>query len=613
MCGIIGYVGERKAKDILLDSLALLEYRGYDSAGIALSHDERMSVIKCAGRVSDLIDKCNGMNTSEEQSMFDSICGIGHTRWATHGNVSDNNAHPHMVGDVVLVHNGIVENYKELIEEFHLNEGLKSQTDTEVVAALLNLYYQVENNPKAAIYKTVEKLKGTFAFVIMFKDKPGKIYSIRNVSPIVATQFDWGCMLASDVSALCSYTNKYFVLPEYSLLVLTKDTLHIEDKEGNEVTPDYLTMDWDKNASDKGGYPFYMEKEIMEQPDVIENCIKNRIVDGMPDFSGDGIDDEFFNKFDRICIVACGTAMHAGLVFQSLAINKLRMPVDVWMASEFIYSNPIITESTLIVAISQSGETIDTLEALKYAKANGAVSLSIINVQGSAIAYESDYVLYTNAGPEIAVASTKAYTTQLAVLYLLVAKIAAVKNIWSESEVKYFLNNLMKVPELISAVLDNKVDIHKAARIILDADDLFMIGRGLDYSILREGSLKLKEVSYIHSESYAAGELKHGPIALITDKTPVVAVMTQEKLLLKELSNIREVKSRGAGIMIFAKESFVPVLKDEFNVIPLPNADDDFMTFPASVALQILAYFVSSDKGFDVDKPRNLAKVVTVE
>ena len=613
MCGIIGYVGERKAKDILLDSLALLEYRGYDSAGIALSHDERMSVIKCAGRVSDLIDKCNGMNTLEEQSMFDSICGIGHTRWATHGNVSDNNAHPHMVGDVVLVHNGIVENYKELIEEFHLNEGLKSQTDTEVVAALLNLYYQVENNPKAAIYKTVEKLKGTFAFVIMFKDKPGKIYSIRNVSPIVATQFDWGCMLASDVSALCSYTNKYFVLPEYSLLVLTKDTLHIEDKEGNEVTPDYLTMDWGKNASDKGGYPFYMEKEIMEQPDVIENCIKNRIVDGMPDFSGDGIDDEFFNKFDRICIVACGTAMHAGLVFQSLAINKLRMPVDVWMASEFIYSNPIITESTLIVAISQSGETIDTLEALKYAKANGAVSLSIINVQGSAIAYESDYVLYTNAGPEIAVASTKAYTTQLAVLYLLVAKIAAVKNIWSESEVKYFLNNLMKVPELISAVLDNKVDIHKAARIILDADDLFMIGRGLDYSILREGSLKLKEVSYIHSESYAAGELKHGPIALITDKTPVVAVMTQEKLLLKELSNIREVKSRGAGIMIFAKESFVPVLKDEFNVIPLPNADDDFMTFPASVALQILAYFVSSDKGFDVDKPRNLAKVVTVE
>ena len=389
--------------------------------------------------------------------------------------------------------------------------------------------------------------------------------------------------------------------------------VHIEDKEGNEVTPDYLTMDWGKNASDKGGYPFYMEKEIMEQPDVIENCIKNRIVDGMPDFSGDGIDDEFFNKFDRICIVACGTAMHAGLVFQSLAINKLRMPVDVWMASEFIYSNPIITESTLIVAISQSGETIDTLEALKYAKANGAVSLSIINVHGSAIAYESDYVLYTNAGPEIAVASTKAYTTQLAVLYLLVAKIAAVKNIWSESEVKYFLNNLMKVPELISAVLDNKVDIHKAARIILDADDLFMIGRGLDYSILREGSLKLKEVSYIHSESYAAGELKHGPIALITDKTPVVAVMTQEKLLLKELSNIREVKSRGAGIMIFAKESFVPVLKDEFNVIPLPNADDDFMTFPASVALQILAYFVSSDKGFDVDKPRNLAKVVTVE
>ena len=576
--------------------------------------------MKAKGCLSNLIEKTAGGKALK------GTCGIRHTRRATHGEPSQINAHPHVSGnctrsgsgavesEVVGVHNSIVENYTELKEKL-LKHGYTfySQTDTEVVAALLNLYYQVENNPKAAIYKTVEKLKGTFAFVIMFKDKPGKIYSIRNVSPIVATQFDWGCMLASDVSALCSYTNKYFVLPEYSLLVLTKDTLHIEDKEGNEVTPDYLTMDWGKNASDKGSYPFYMEKEIMEQPDVIENCIKNRIVDGMPDFSGDGIDDEFFNKFDRICIVACGTAMHAGLVFQSLAINKLRMPVDVWMASEFIYSNPIITESTLIVAISQSGETIDTLEALKYAKANGAVSLSIINVQGSAIAYESDYVLYTNAGPEIAVASTKAYTTQLAVLYLLVAKIAAVKNIWSESEVKYFLNNLMKVPELISAVLDNKVDIHKAARIILDADDLFMIGRGLDYSILREGSLKLKEVSYIHSESYAAGELKHGPIALITDKTPVVAVMTQEKLLLKELSNIREVKSRGAGIMIFAKESFVPVLKDEFNVIPLPNADDDFMTFPASVALQILAYFVSSDKGFDVDKPRNLAKVVTVE
>ena len=606
MCGIIGYTGSEDVREVLLDALELLEYRGYDSAGIALRDEEsgKTEVRKCAGRVSDLRAICASEKVVSQ-------CGIGHTRWATHGGVNDCNAHPHQVGKVTLVHNGIIENYRELIVDYDLADTLKSETDSEVVAALLNRFY--EGKPEEAIKKTVSKLKGTFALVILFEDQKDVIYSTRNVSPIVATICKEGAMLASDLTALCRFTNRYFVVPEYHILKLSADKLTLTDFEGNEVLPKYLTVDWELNSAGKNGYPFYMEKEIMEQPEAIENTIRNRIVGGMPDFTADGVPDTLFTECEHICIVACGTAMHAGLVAQALVKSILHMHIEVQMASEFMYSDPVIDEKTLVIAVSQSGETIDTLEAVKYAKNRGAKCLAIINVKGSSIARESDYVLYTNAGPEIAVASTKAYTTQLAVFYLIVARMAHSRGVFDDAQTQSFVRELQRTPEVMKKVLERRRDIHVVAKKVLGAKDLFMIGRGLDYSILLEGSLKLKEVPYIHSEAYASGELKHGPIALITQDTPVVATVTQEKLMSKELSNIKEVKSRGADVVVFIKESIAGDLAKEYEIFTLPDMQDEFMVLPASVALQLLAYYVSSDKGFDVDKPRNLAKVVTVE
>lgn len=606
MCGIIGYTGSEDVREVLLDALELLEYRGYDSAGIALRDEEsgKTEVRKCAGRVSDLRAICASKKVVSQ-------CGIGHTRWATHGGVNDCNAHPHQVGKVTLVHNGIIENYRELIADYDLADTLKSETDSEVVAALLNRFY--EGKPEEAIKKTVSKLKGTFALVILFEDQKDVIYSTRNVSPIVATICKEGAMLASDLTALCRFTNRYFVVPEYHILKLSADKLTLTDFDGNEMLPKYLTVDWELNSAGKNGYPFYMEKEIMEQPEAIENTIRNRIVGGMPDFTADGVPDTLFTECEHICIVACGTAMHAGLVAQALVKSILHMHIEVQMASEFMYSDPVIDEKTLVIAVSQSGETIDTLEAVKYAKNRGAKCLAIINVKGSSIARESDYVLYTNAGPEIAVASTKAYTTQLAVFYLIVARMAHSRGVFDDAQTQSFVRELQRTPEVMKKVLERRRDIHVVAKKVLGAKDLFMIGRGLDYSILLEGSLKLKEVSYIHSEAYASGELKHGPIALITQDTPVVATVTQEKLMSKELSNIKEVKSRGADVVVFIKESIVGDLAKEYEIFTLPDMQDEFMVLPASVALQLLAYYVSSDKGFDVDKPRNLAKVVTVE
>ena len=606
MCGIIGYIGSEDVREVLLDALELLEYRGYDSAGIALRDEEsgKTEVRKCAGRVSDLRAICASEKVVSQ-------CGIGHPRWATHGGVNDCNAHPHQVGKVTLVHNGIIENYRELIADYDLADTLKSETDSEVVAALLNRFY--EGNPEEAIKKTVSKLKGTFALVILFEDQKDVIYSTRNVSPIVATICKEGAMLASDLTALCRFTNRYFVVPEYHILKLSADKLTLTDFDGNEVLPKYLTVDWELNSAGKNGYPFYMEKEIMEQPEAIENTIRNRIVGGMPDFTADGVPDTLFTECEHICIVACGTAMHAGLVAQALVKSILHMHIEVQMASEFMYSDPVIDEKTLVIAVSQSGETIDTLEAGKYAKNRGAKCLAIINVKGSSIARESDYVLYTNAGPEIAVASTKAYTTQLAVFYLIVARMAHSRGVFDDAQTQSFVRELQRTPEVMKKVLERRRDIHVVAKKVLGAKDLFMIGRGLDYSILLEGSLKLKEVSYIHSEAYASGELKHGPIALITQDTPVVATVTQEKLMSKELSNIKEVKSRGADVGVFIKESIAGDLAKEYEIFTLPDMQDEFMVLPASVALQLLAYYVSSDKGFDVDKPRNLAKVVTVE
>lgn len=606
MCGIIGYTGKNEVKDILLDALETLEYRGYDSAGAAMRDMEtgRTQIFKCAGRVRDLRAVCDNQT-------IHAACGIGHTRWATHGGVCDANAHPHRAGKVTLVHNGIIENYKELAEKYQFEGQLQSETDSEVAAALLDHFYN--GNPREAIRKAVAELKGTFALVMMFEDKPGNIYSVRNVSPVVASFCEEGAMLASDVTALCRFTNRYFVVPEYHILEMRPDGISLSDLQDRSVEPEYMEVNWALNSSDKGGYPFYMEKEIMEQPEAIRNTVKNRIRNGLPDFTEDGVPDEIFLECERICIVACGTAMHTGLVAQALVKSLLHMHIDVELASEFMYSDPVIDEKTLVIAVSQSGETIDTLEALKYARKKGARSLSIINVKGSSIARESEYVLYTDAGPEIAVASTKAYTTQLAVFYLLVARMAYLKGVMGVEETKAFVEELERVPQAVEHVLKRRSEIHVAAGKMLNAKDLFMIGRGLDYSALLEGSLKMKEVSYIHSEAYASGELKHGPIALITEHTPVAALMTQSRLMQKELSNIREVKARGAEILLFAKESLSENLEKEFEVFKLPDMRDEFMVMPASIALQLLAYYVSSDKGFDVDKPRNLAKVVTVE
>ncbi len=606
MCGIVGYNGKDSVTDQLLESLELLEYRGYDSAGLATLNETtgKVKLRKCAGRVADLRKIC-------QNDKKISTCGIGHTRWATHGGVNDVNAHPHRSGDVLLVHNGIVENYEELIDHFMLHKELKSQTDTEVVAAVLNKFYQ--GDPHEAICKTVKYLKGTFALVVMFVDQPEVIYAIRNVSPIVAAYNHNGTMLASDVAALGGTADKYMVIPEYVITELHKNEIKLFDLKGKSVEAHFMDIDWDTTRDGKGKYPFYMEKEIMEQPDVIKATMEERIVDGKIDLSGDGVPDEVLRDCQRICVVACGTAMHAGLVAKTLVQSRLGMHMNVEYASEFMYGNPVIDEKTLVLAISQSGETIDTLEALKYARKNGAKSIAIINVKGSSIARESDYVMYTSAGPEIAVASTKAYTTQLAVLFLLVGRMAKVRGVFDDAAEKAYLENMVQAPDKMQEVLGQKHDIHKIAREMLDAKDAYMLGRGLDYSILLEGALKLKEVSYIHTEAYASGELKHGTIALITENTPVVATVTQEKLKDKELSNIREVQSRGASVVLFVKEGIDLADAEYADVFTLPAMMDEFMVFPASAALQLLAYYVSMDKGLDVDKPRNLAKVVTVE
>lgn len=605
MCGIIGYMGNKQAESILLDALELLEYRGYDSAGIALSKEDGVKVIKCAGRVKELRKLVQEEDT-------EATCGMGHTRWATHGGVSDENAHPHRFGAVTVIHNGIIENYRELTAKYGFDGQLVSQTDTEVVAALLAHYYQ--DDPYAAIRKTVLKLKGTFALAVMFDDIPDKIFAIRNVSPIVAAKLEDGAVFSSDVAALGAYTGRYFVLPEFHIACFSNAEIELYDLSGEKVEPEYLTVDWDVSRSDKGGYPFFMEKEIMEQPEVIRETIFSYLKDGKPDFSREQIPDSVLAECKRICVIACGTAMHAGLVGKSLIQSMIGIHVDVVMASEFMYNDPVVDPETLVLAISQSGETIDTLEALKFARKCGAPCISIVNVKGSTIAANSEYVIYTCAGPEIAVASTKAYTTQLAVLYLLTARMAMARKLWDKSRLEVYVKELVQVPDVVREILGRKDEIHRLAGSMLGAKDVFMIGRGLDYSILLEGSLKLKEVSYIHSEAYASGELKHGTIALITEETPVIAVVTQEKLKSKELSNIKEVQSRGAKVILLMKGEDIPEGDFSFDkIFNLPGLEDAFMVIPASVVLQLLAYYVSADKGLDVDKPRNLAKVVTVE
>ncbi len=606
MCGIVGYTGKQSVAKQILDALELLEYRGYDSAGMAIVDETngQVQIRKRAGRVADLekVWKANPVN---------GICGIGHTRWATHGGVSDVNAHPHRAGRVTLVHNGIIENYEELKDHFGLADELISDTDSEVVAAVLNRFYT--GDPHEALFQTVKCLKGTFALVVIFDDIPDVIFAIRNVSPIVAAYREDGTMLASDVAALGGQATNYMVVPEYHVVELHTDDIRVYNMKNELCEAEFLDIDWDTTRAGKGNYPFYMEKEIMEQPEAIKATLAPRYVDGRISLEADGVPDDVLKNCERVCVVACGTAMHAGLVAQSLVRSILRMHMEVEYASEFMYMDPVIDDKTLVLAISQSGETIDTLEALKYARSQGAKSIAVINVKGSSIARESDYVMYTYAGPEIAVASTKAYTTQMAALFALIGRMAVVRGAFNEEQEKAFVDALMQAPDAIQQVLDRKEEMHHIARGLLEAKDAFMLGRGLDYAILLEGALKLKEVSYIHTEAYASGELKHGTIALITEKTPVVALVTQERVRDKELSNIREVQSRGASVVILVKDGIDLADADYTHVFTLPAMDDVAMAFPASAALQLLAYYVSMDRGLDVDKPRNLAKVVTVE
>lgn len=606
MCGIIGFTGNINAKDVLLQGLKALEYRGYDSAGISYFTENGIRTIKAVGKVSGLAEKValSGNDVTK--------CGIGHTRWATHGGVSEINCHPHRFGKVTLIHNGIIENYKELQEELALDgKEPVSQTDSEIAAMVIDSCYK--SNPVRAIKKAVKKLHGAYAFCIMFEDHPGSIYAIRNGSPLVATATKEGAVIASDMVALIKYSKDYFVLPEHHIAHLTAKGINITDLDQNEIEPDMLHVNWDMAAARKGGYEYFMLKEIHEQPESLHNTISPRVKDGLPDFSADNIPDSLFTGVDRIVITACGTAMHAGLIGKNMIEKLSRIPVTVDIASEFRYQDPVINGNTLVITISQSGETADTLAALRLAKERGARTLSIVNVKGSSIARESDYVLYTHAGPEIAVASTKAYTVQLATMYLFAFRFALLREIVPEAEIRNLTSELLKMPGFVENMLSCDKAIEKISNKLKKTKNLFFIGRGLDYALSCEGSIKLKEVSYIHSEAYAAGELKHGTISLITDNVPVIALATQDNVFTKMISNIREVRSRGAKvIMITVAGAGVDASLCD-HLITLPPVNDLFAPFGAAIVLQYIAYYTAVAKGLNVDQPRNLAKSVTVE
>ncbi len=606
MCGIIGFTGYSEAKNILLEGLAALEYRGYDSAGIAFFHDNRIDTVKTTGKVSSLRDK------AVLSAGISSTCGIGHTRWATHGGVSDINSHPHTFGKVTLIHNGIIENYHELETELAaLGKFPVSQTDTEIVAMLLDSFY--EGDAVAAIKKAIPRLEGAYAFCILFSDEPEVIYCLRNGSPLVACHAKEGSVIASDMVALIKYSREYFVLPELHIARLTKENITVTDLNDNAMTPKMLYVDWDMTAAQKGGYPHYMLKEIHEQPESLRSTIMPRIKNKLPDFTADGIPDQVFDGISRIIITACGTAMHAGLVGRVMLERLLRIPVAVEIASEFRYQDPIIDKNTLLITISQSGETADTLAALRLANKHQAATLSIVNVKGSSIARESDYVLYTHAGPEIAVASTKAYTAQLSCLYLITYHFALIRGTITESECTAYMEQLQTIIPAVEKTLTLTDAINKICTNLADKEDLFFIGRGLDYALSCEGSIKLKEISYIHSEAYAAGELKHGTLSLVTEGIPVIALATQSKVYNKMISNIREVRARDALVILITNGDLEVDSAIYDYRIALPHSDDVMTPFTTAAVLQLLAYYTSVHRGLNVDQPRNLAKSVTVE
>ena len=612
MCGIVGYNGILPAAPILLNGLQKLEYRGYDSAGIAVRNEEtgKVEIVKAKGRLKKLIEMTDAGST------VPGTCGIGHTRWATHGEPSVKNAHPHCSEDksVVVVHNGIIENYQELKEKL-VKSGYHfySQTDTEVATKLIDYYYKKSGTPLEAISRAMLRIRGSYAFGIMFHDLPGKLFAARKDSPLIIGKNETGCLIASDVPAILDSTRNVYYIGNHEIAEIPSTDIHFYNLDLEEIQKEMVEIKWDAEAAEKGGYEHFMLKEIHEQPKAVQDTIGAYVKDENISLDDTGLSDEVLAELERIYIIACGSAYHVGIAAKYVIENLARVPVEVDLASEFRYRNPIFAAHSLVIVISQSGETADSLAALRLAKEHGIPVLGIVNVVGSSIARESDYIMYTYAGPEISVATTKAYSTQLIASYLLASQMAKVKGRITEERCKELLKEMNTLPGKIQKVLDDKERLQWFASKYANAKDIFFIGRGIDYAISLEGSLKMKEISYIHSEAYAAGELKHGTISLIEDGILVVGVMTQKDLFEKTLSNMVEVKSRGAylmGLTCYGNYSIEDTA--DFSVY-VPKTEKYFATSLAIIPLQLLGYYVSVAKGLDVDKPRNLAKSVTVE
>ncbi len=608
MCGIVGYIGEEQAAPILLDGLSKLEYRGYDSAGIAVEDEGEIHICKSTGRLKVLSE------LTHDGAQMPGHIGIGHTRWATHGAPTDQNAHPHQNkdGSIVLVHNGIIENYMKLKQKL-LSKGYEfvSDTDTEVVTQLLDYYYQ--GDPMEALIKVMSRVEGSYALGILFKDFPDQMYAIRKDSPLVLGKGKQGNLIASDVPAILKYTRDVYYIENEEIAILEKDNIRFYNIDREEIEKELHTVEWDVNAAEKGGYEHFMLKEMYEQPKAVRDTLEPRLKDGKIVIEELGMTDDEIRAINSIHIIACGSASYAGTCAKYIFEEMARIPSFVDLASEFRYRNPILHENDLVIIISQSGETADSLAALREAKEKGAMTLAIVNVVGSSIAREADKVIYTWAGPEIAVATTKAFSTQLIAEYLLAIKFAEVRNVVTEEVVADMIQDLKRLPDQIQMLLANRNHIQKFANRYVAARDVFFIGRGLDYALSMEGALKLKEISYIHAEAYAAGELKHGTISLVEDGTLVVAVLTQEALFKKTISNIQEVKSRGAFAMAVTVEGNTEIEKTADYVIYIPETNRYFTSSLALIPLQLFAYYVAVGRGCDVDKPKNLAKSVTVE
>ncbi|MBR5422286.1 MAG: glutamine--fructose-6-phosphate transaminase (isomerizing) [Lachnospiraceae bacterium] len=608
MCGIVGYIGKKQAAPIVLDGLSKLEYRGYDSAGIAVFDGKEIVTKKAAGRLAVL------ENLTHNGENMPGFSGIGHTRWATHGAPSDLNAHPHSngAGTIVVVHNGIIENYMALKNKL-VKKGYEfsSETDTEVLAHLLDYYY--DGNPLQTITKVLHRVEGSYALGILFADHPDELYAARKNSPLIVGCSEDGCFIASDVPAILKYTRNVYYLDNQEIARLTADDVKFYTVDEEEIEKQLVTVDWDANAAEKAGYEFFMLKEIYEEPKTVTDTISPRIRNGEIVIEELGLTDEELKAINRIHIVACGSAYHVGVTAKYVIEGMLRIPVEVDLASEFRYRDPILSPEDLVIVVSQSGETADTLEAVRESKARGIKVLAIVNVVGSSIAREADSVFYTWAGPEISVATTKAYSAQLVAFYLLTMKLGRVRGVIDDRRFAKLLEDLQALPDQIELMLGQKEKIQHFANRYVAARSVFFIGRGIDYAIGLEGSLKLKEISYIHSEAYAAGELKHGTISLIEPGTLVVAVATQPELFAKTVSNIKEVKSRGAFVMAIAERGRKEIEKEADYVLYIPFTDPFFANSLAIIPLQLFAYYVSVGKGYDVDHPRNLAKSVTVE